>query len=345
MAHELNFTNGKADMLSVRLTPWHSEGTVLPDHPSYADAIKIAGLNYTVDKEQTYRQVPGKTELVKSGAYVTVRRDTQSELGVVQSTYSVVQNEQAFKVLIPLIDEGIANIETAGVLRKGADAWMLVNLDTGRLPSSVREAFTGHEDKIKPYILVSTNHSGRRGILVALTSVRVVCANTLGAAEGSGVDNQIRVVHTDSAEQKLIEAAEMLWGNIIERYTVIAEAYEDMRSSYLIPEDFKRLVVDVVAENPEEAPNWNPDAYMAEAVISRYEAKKYCLNKLFLEGAGHTGEPTAWYGYNAAVEALDHNTQLWPTRTGVYRTASLLDGNLRQKKDKVFKNLLQFARS
>jgi phage/plasmid-like protein (TIGR03299 family) len=345
MAHELAYDkDGRAQALFVKQSAWHQQGTVLSEAPSYADAISIAGLDYPVEKVATYRKTAENGSYETTKAFVTVRTDNQEELGVVHGQYCVVQNVNAFRILTPLIDEGLATIETAGVLRKGADAWMLLQLQLSQMPGVVQEAMEGHKDKIKPYILVANNHSGRRGILTALTAIRPVCANTLGAAERADVPDQITVTHNDSAEQKLIDAAHTLWGDIGTRYERIAEAYELMRSDYLIPKEFQKLCVDVVAEDPRKAKGWNPEAKMAESVVSRYEAKKYTLNRLYECGAGQDGEPTSWNAYNAVVEALDHNTELWPTRAGVYRTASLLDGALREKKTKVFENLMDHAR-
>lgn len=335
MAHELQFTDGIADVFSTKETMWHQHGHVLPQDPSFEQALDLCHMEYQVEKQQTFRESGEATR-----AFVTVRTDTGKELGVVHGQYAVVQNRTAFSILTPLINEGVATIETGGVLRDGADAWLMLKLNLPALSPEVQEAFGGHHDEIKPYALVANNHSGRRGILVALTAVRVVCANTLGAAEESGVPDQIRVVHTDAAEQKLIDAAETLWGDITERYTKIAEAYESMRNCFLIPKEFQKLVVDAVCEDPRANKSWNPDAKMAESVVARYEARKYNLSDLWMNGAGHTGDSSCWEAYNSAVEALDHNEDLWPSRAGVYRTASLLDGTLRQKKTRVFENLM-----
>ena len=37
MAAELTYTNGVANMFSVRITPWHSEGRIPDENPSYED--------------------------------------------------------------------------------------------------------------------------------------------------------------------------------------------------------------------------------------------------------------------------------------------------------------------
>jgi len=350
MAHELEMDEtGGASMISVRETPWHQKGIVLPMAPGYEQALTLAKLDYTVEKRQTHLVVPslanfGETKHIPTGAYVTYRPDTQKELGVVEHRYHVVQNTDAFRILVPLLDAETAAIETAGVLRDGADAWMLLKLEIAKFPSAVQEAFEGHSDRISPYILVANNHNGRRGILVALTAVRVVCANTLGAAENAGVSDQIMVRHTESAEQALLDAAQTLWGDVIQRYTLLAEAYERLRQTYLTPDLFQRLVVDAVAPDPTKHDSWTPEAKMADSVVARYLKRKEALEELWISGSGHTGDHSSWEAYNSAVEAVDHRPDLFPVRGGVYRTASLLDGALRKKKTDVFGNLMAHAK-
>ena len=64
---------------------------------------------------------------------------------------------------------------------------------------------------------------------------------------------------------------------------------------------------------------------------------------IWSEGKGHTGEKTAWYAFQAVAEALDFNRDLWPTRAGSWRTASLLNGQLAELKNRVLDNLVGYA--
>jgi hypothetical protein len=57
-----------------------------------------------------------------------------------------------------------------------------------------------------------------------------------------------------------------------------------------------------------------------------------------MQSMGHS-----WEAYNAVVEAIDHNDELWPVRSGAYRTASLLDGNLLSLKQNVLAKLSRYA--
>lgn len=343
MAHELEFLNGVASFFSVAQTAWHGEGTVLTAAPTLDEAMLIANLDYTVEKRPTMYQCTtpdGDTYAKQSDvAFVTVRTDSQQELGAVGKDYHVMQNADAFRVLEPLLDTGIASLETGGVLRNGSDAWLMVKWDLTRFGPIVREVFA---DEVLPFGLLANNHSGRRGILLQDTNVRVVCANTLGFAERN-TERRIVVKHSAQGMDKLIEAAQTLWHGIIERYEVLAKQYETLRSTMMTAEQFDAAVLNVLAPDPRKDPKFNPDAKLAEVVVARADRKRDEVARLWFEGKGHTGEPNAWYAYNAAVEALDHNRELWPTRAGSWRTASLLDGTLKQMKDKVLDNCLALS--
>jgi hypothetical protein len=84
---------------------------------------------------------------------------------------------------------------------------------------------------------------------------------------------------------------------------------------------------------------------MAAAVVDRFERKRARLRDLWASGRGHTGEPTAWFAYNAVAEALDHDRELWPTRAGCWRTAQLLTGSYGETKAAVLDRLTEFALS
>lgn len=342
MAHELEFQNGVASMFSVRETPWHQEGRLLSAAPSFEEALRLGNLDYEVVKVPTYLSV-GESDFVQSRkAFVTKRIDTGRELGSVGPDYEPVQNVDAFGVLRPLVDSGILTLETGGVLRDGADAWLLGRWDIERFGPVVREVFA---DEIIPFSTVLANHSGRRGVQIGQTPVRIVCANTLGMAETSGASRFETVRHTGEATQRMIEAAEKMFGGIIERYEVIAQQYRILKARALDEAEFKQAVLDVIAPDPRVSPKFNPDAKLAESVVARYETKVATLNRLWESGRGHVGDHSAWEAYNGAVEALDHDVDgLWPVRAGTYRAASLLDGTYGRMKNEVLDNLVALAR-
>lgn len=343
MAHELEVIDGQASMISVRQTPWHQLGHVLPDAPSFEEMMTLARLDYTVElRELFYRRDIREGEYidVPSGARAIVRSDNHVELGVATEKYTPVQNREAFAVLEPLIDAELATVETAGVLRNGADAWALIAFN----PEKMGPAWQGMNakgDVVLPYGLVATNHSGRRGVMLKNTPVRVVCANTLGMAE-AGRETQGIVYHRANATDRLVTLAQDIFASTYEAYETTALAYTKLRSTLITARQFEQAILDVIAPLPTPGPRFDPSSRMAQTVLARVTEKRETLHRLWMSGTGQDGTPSAWAAYQSVTEALDHNVDdRWNTRGE--RPASLLDGPLAQAKRKVLDNLMALA--
>jgi phage/plasmid-like protein (TIGR03299 family) len=316
----------------------------LTEAPSFDEALRLAQLDYAVEKRPTFRLV-GDTEFVQNDrAFITYRPDTAKELGVVGADYGVLANYDAFRALIPLLDAGVCRLETGGVLRDGADAWLQARFDVERFGPVVREVFA---DEVIPFALFTNNHAGRRNATVAETPVRVVCANTLAMAEHdmTGSGKFIGVRHTASAAERMVEAAETLFQAIVERFEVIAQQYKLLKAVHLSDTEFRRLIIAPAFDDPSKRAGWNPEAKLAESVVARYEEKVAEVTRLWTEGQGHKGDHSAWEAYNGLVEAIDHNTKLFPTRGGCWRTASLMDGSLRRRKQLALTAVVKFAQA
>lgn len=357
--------NGKAEMFSVRLTPWHREGEILTEAPDLDTALELGGLDFTVRKVPTEmiitapEEMPFQEKLAgyeydaereawitrkpSESAFSIIRTDRNQELGAVGPGYTPIQNRDMFATMEPLLDSGVLQLETGGSLRNGADVWLLGRFDLDRFGPVVREIFA---EEVVPFALFTNNHNGRRGATVAETPIRVVCANTLGFAEHlmeTGKSRSVSVRHTGDAETKIVEAAEELFLGIVERYETIAESYRILKATTLDDAAHKRLVLDPVAPDPRDSPKFNPDAKLAESVLERALTRREDLYRLWFEGDGHEGDRSAWEAYNGAVQSLDHNADLWPTRGGSWRTASLMTGAIRKRKDATLQALTRYA--
>ena len=56
MAHNIHFNEltSKHSFFSVKEKPWHGLGQIVSDYPSSAEAIKFAGLDFTVEKRKLF---------------------------------------------------------------------------------------------------------------------------------------------------------------------------------------------------------------------------------------------------------------------------------------------------
>src|SRR5690606_4599085 len=215
MAHNINFNErtGKHSFFSVKEKAWHSLGKIVEDYPTSAEAVRYAGLDYTVEKRglMTFDGLNGRPEdqhgqqIPKSPVanfYATVRPDTDDVLGVVGKDYQVVQNVEAFSFFDAIVggNDGIL-YETAGALGKGECIFI-----TAKLPDYIK---VGREDLIEQYLFLTTSHDGYGSITAAFTPIRICCNNTLNAAMKNHT-NSIKIRHTANAKDRLDEAHKVM---------------------------------------------------------------------------------------------------------------------------------------
>lgn len=351
MAAELEYTaDGKANMFYKGQLPWHREGFVLDEADQY-DFDKVMDKHFNIpyiklpffmpeDGASIDKMIPNYDQ-----CYIW-RSDIKKNLGSVGGQYEIVDNKSAFEVLKPLLDKQVCTLETGGVLRDGADTWLMVKWDFNKFGPVVQEVFA---NQLLPYATVMANHNGRRGLMLGCTTIRIVCANTLGAAETEAKDYEgsrwETVKHKGGAKEKLDEAARKLFHGIVEKFERIARQYKLLMATELTDAQFKQMVIDELADDPLKNPKFNPDGKLAKVVLERYEIKQKELFRLWQHGKGHTGEKNAWFALNAAIEAVDHNKQLWPNRSGTWRSGNLLVGELGKMKGEVTDNLVKYALS
>ncbi|KLT67089.1 DUF932 domain-containing protein [Pedobacter sp. BMA] len=216
MAHNLyyNQRTKKHSFFSVKEKAWHSLGTIIEDYPTSAEALKFAGLDYSVEKRPLFTLDNVNFDLLNALAkgiepdvsvpnyYANVRTDSEEVLGVVGKDYQIVQNIEAFSFFDSIVgnDDGI-KYETAGALGKGERIFI-----TAKLPDYIR---VGNDDLIEQYLFLTTSHDGFGSITAAFTPVRVVCRNTLNAAM-KNQQNTIKIRHTSSANERLKQAHQLM---------------------------------------------------------------------------------------------------------------------------------------
>lgn len=198
MAHEIDFTTGKAGIAYSGATPWHGHGTRFDELMTSEQALEAAGLNFTVSKMPVGFTHPETGELVNvEDRYATVRTDTYAGLGTVGRAYEPIQNKDAFNFMDGLVADGGIRYEVAGSLFGGRQVWMLA-----KLPS---QTIVSHDDVTNHYLLLSNGHDGQRGCNVAFTTVRVVCNNTLRMADGN-CKHKVKIRHSGSIQTKFDDA-------------------------------------------------------------------------------------------------------------------------------------------
>jgi phage/plasmid-like protein (TIGR03299 family) len=214
MAHNLNFNEqtGKHSFFSVKEKAWHGLGQIVEGCPTSAEALKFAGLDYTVAKRKLFTfdneneaanedieiKIP---EIEVPNYFGTIRTDNETVLGVVGKDYEVIQNIDAFSFFDAIVGGDGIQYETAGALGKGERIFI-----TAKLPNYIK---LGNDDLIEQYLFLTTSHDGGGSITAAFTPVRIVCNNTLNAALRNH-SNAFKIRHTANAKERLEEAHKLM---------------------------------------------------------------------------------------------------------------------------------------
>lgn len=207
-------------MFSVREKPWHGLGQIVNDAPTVADAIKMAGLDWTVS------QIPIMHAGKDSGYKMNVRSTDELVLGVTGSRYQPVQNLDAFDFVDVLLGEGVT-FETAGSLSSGKRVWLLA-----KMPQT-----TILGDKVDPFMVLTNNHDNNGSLKAAMTPTRVVCQNTLALALRNA-SRTWTARHTGSINGKMAEARRTFQLANVYMESIEQEA-EKLALIKMAPKDFR----------------------------------------------------------------------------------------------------------
>ena len=198
MSHEVAvMADGRSMMAYAGQTPWHGLGQELEHGASIDVWAEASGLDITLGEGPVYAETAhGYKEL--EGKKIIVREDTYEPLAVVGSKYKVVQPIEVLDFFKRYVGES-AQIETAGMLFGGRQYWAMARLD-GEMNIA--------GDIVHPFLLLNTSCDGKMSTQARLTSVRVVCNNTLSAASRDSVAAKIRHNQDFCGEELAIEMGE-----------------------------------------------------------------------------------------------------------------------------------------
>ncbi len=265
--------------------PWHGLGTVLKDKALTAiTAVEEAKLNWEVTPEKVY-----DADTVELEEHRLLRRsDTRKVLAVVPAKWTPLQNVQLLEIAEALAQAPGAGdfqpvIETAGSLRGGKVVWALVQ--TGL------RSFAGSDHK--QFMLLTNGHYFGRGVRGTLTDVRVVCNNTLTAAENAKAS--LFTSHFGDVTQR-IEAA----------IKALGWATEATRSTFAIYEalDKAKCSVDQAYSLFGKLLPVDEDGKPTKASVD----KALEMMHLFSEGKGNSGK-TMFDAVNAVTDWVDHRKE------------------------------------
>lgn len=302
MTHEIETHGSQAAAIFARIDPWHRLGTTVQGEAFTAQEAMTLGHLGGWD----VRKVPlTASEVTNEGVsimdvpgYATVRTNPftgQGEaLGMVGSGYTPLQNEEHAEFLNRLADESGAVFDTAGSLRGGRQVFV-----TMRLPRSLT---VGGSDRVDLTIAALNSHDGNSAFRLLVTPVRVVCANTQAAALRNHVSS-ISIRHTRNAKAAVQAARDALGLTFayVEQFEVEAER---LINTTMTDAAFHALTDRVFPAAPADAP---------QRVKTAERDRAQQLGRLWADADTQAGiRETAWAGYQAVVEYVDHYA---PVRT------------------------------
>lgn len=296
MAHEIDFTTQAQGSAMFAYKPaWHGFGTVVSEAQTSADALRIAGLDWTVALTDLAAIMPDGSHQPIDTHRATMRTDTGKALGAVGLRYQPLQNRDAFAWMDEVVGESLAIWHTCGSLRGGKDVWMLA-----KLPGNLEVC---DRDVLDKYVLITNNHAGTGAVRLFPTSVRVVCANTLRLAisevdsnkSDAGLPLGLKLFHTAGSLGKRVQKAKELLGVIGKSHDEFAQAARAMLAKSL---------------NTQQV-----SSYFGGLVENRSDRNRSkVLTQLWDRFALPTNEggykSNVWTAYNAASEWADHELRV-----------------------------------
>lgn len=202
MSHNLAFDQktGEASLYLLKEAAWHKLGQVVEEAKNSDEILKIAHLDWEVEKVPNFVNV--NNEWKESGSFSTIRKDTGDVLGaLLGNQYQSIQNKEAFDFIDSLVkDQSDVVYHTAGALGKGEIVFI-----TAKLPKYLK---LGKSDIMEEYLLFSNTHNGGGGS-VQFTNVRVVCNNTYNMAMRN-CRNRVSLRHTSGIHDRLKLGRELI---------------------------------------------------------------------------------------------------------------------------------------
>jgi len=281
------------NMMYVGEVPWHGLGIKLDAPPTAEEAIIAAGLNWEVNLKDLYTTTEKDLFSPLDSHRAVVRDSDNSILGVVGNRWQPLQNKDAFKFFDPFIESGEAEYHTAGSLKEGKRIWILSKLKGD--PITIVK-----NDVIEKYLLLSNAHDGKVSVNVRFTPIRVVCSNTLNAAESDNQAPFLRIMHRGKVEDTLKEVQ-----NIVSMtnatFETTAEQYRYLASKQV--KNLDRYILNVLK------PKLQILELSEEEVEKNLPRAKDDIEQLFVSGRGQDNpavKGTYWAAYNAVTEWVDY---------------------------------------
>jgi phage/plasmid-like protein (TIGR03299 family) len=277
---------------------WHGLGKYVGDTLDPREAMRIAGLDWTVAKTPVYASY--NNESIYDADYAAiVREDNNKILSIQSSDYQVVQNSEVFELAYALSDT--VKVESAFTMGNGRK--LVVLLKSGSFITT-----KDSEDEVDEYLALLTSHDGTIALSGLPTSVRIVCANTLNMAFADArrkKKQMFRVTHSGNMQDKLDDMRDAL-KQYAETAKFFRETVKTLGSRTMTRDEIQKFWLDVwgmietpVVSNPqtdEESKNYREAVAAIASWSETFDTEREQLNLT----------PNLWTAANAATKWIQH---------------------------------------
>lgn len=320
--------------------PWHGLGRELEEPATLEEALKAGGLDWEVEKVPLRTDEEPSSPVSRRVAIVRKDRDpgdAERVIGVAHPGFTPLQNRVGAKIFDDLIGGGNRIYHTGGYLGRGEVVWLLA-----RIGGSMEIA---RGDAVNPYLLFANSHDGSKAIHMRLTTIRVVCQNTLALAmKEDRFGRQFRKGHHGTAEG-IADAAREFFCAITKDLIDLTADYKRLAKARCSDEQFEQFLNNVMPE-PEKPPNATPASVAYKnwaAKITNIREARERMATLREEGRGMDldgSRGTCWGALNAVIEFVDHHQKVDGARV-----ASVLLGSGMAMKMRAYNEIAEIAKA
>lgn len=352
MAHEIDTSTGKAAMAYQGDAPWHRLGTQVDPSASLDTWVTEAGFEWELKRATAGFQAEGGEFLELPNRDVLYRSDTQYPVGLVSDRYKIVQPRDVAEFFREFAEAGNLTMETMGVLNHGKKYWALARHGKGFHFGKATK------DKVNPYVLLATSADGSMSTIAHLTSVRVVCQNTLQLAAGpQGKKAMIQIPHLLRFDPKRVKMELGLFPEAWERFEGEAKK---MANHEVTEAEAIKFFLDLLAPNHDPVrdddlegildPDWDPperSGSSQEGYVSIAKVRNRIMTHMdvYRNGVGQeykSTKGTVWGLVNAVTRFWDHDR---PTRTDDSKLNDAWLGGGARWKQKAYQQALDLVNS
>lgn len=326
------------EMFYTGAIPWHGQGLELSKPATMDEALRAGGLNWDVGDMALITADDPPSPVERRKAIVRLDRPAGHDgrvVGIVHQDFRPVQNRDGAMLFDAIFGHGEAVYHTGGYIGNGEKIWLL---------AKVNAAFeVGKGDGVDTYALLANSHDGSTAFHIRLTTVRVVCSNTLSMAiKQRKFGQQFRRAHQGSFQQHAAAAQEYFAEALSELQTV-GNQYGQLSQTECSDEQRQKIVESLL---PAPTRPRNADRY--PGLLKAWEKKRddvqqarkkiveLCSSGKGVELPGVRG--TYWGVLNAILEYVDH----FKETKGSKLTYALL-GDGMDLKMKAFKTIHEMA--